>query len=73
MPGKTIVPMGWPFAASVKVNYGPGFGVYRVGPLEPFNMISGVSKSGALLPAATTGSTSRCRWARRSSRRSAAR
>ena len=49
MPGKTIVPMGWPFAASVKVHYGPGFGVYRVGPLEPFNMISGVSKSGALL------------------------
>jgi len=41
--------MGWPFAASVKVHYGPGFGVYRVGPLEPFNMISGVSKSGALL------------------------
>jgi murein DD-endopeptidase MepM/ murein hydrolase activator NlpD len=49
VPGKTIVPMGWPFAASVKVKYGPGFGVYRVGPLEPFNMISGVSKSGALL------------------------
>jgi murein DD-endopeptidase MepM/ murein hydrolase activator NlpD len=49
VPGKTIVPMGWPFAASVKVHYGPGFGVYRVGPLEPFNMISGVSKSGALL------------------------
>ena len=47
--GKTIVPMGWPFPASVKVHYGPGFGVYRVGPLEPFNMISGVSKSGALL------------------------
>ena len=47
--GKTVVPMGWPFAASVKVDYGPGFGVYRVGPLEPFNMISGVSKSGALL------------------------
>ncbi|HLY15430.1 MAG TPA: M23 family metallopeptidase [Candidatus Limnocylindrales bacterium] len=47
--GKTIVPMGWPFAPSVKVKYGPGFGVYRVGPLEPFNMISGVSKSGALL------------------------
>ena len=47
--GKTIVPMGWPFARSVKVTYGPGFGVYRVGPLEPFNMISGVSKSGALL------------------------
>ena len=47
--GKTVVPMGWPFAASVKVGYGPGFGVYRVGPLEPFNMISGVSKSGALL------------------------
>jgi murein DD-endopeptidase MepM/ murein hydrolase activator NlpD len=49
VPGKTIVPMGWPFAASVKVHYGPGFGVFRVGPLEPFNMISGVSKSGALL------------------------
>jgi len=49
VPGKTIVPMGWPFAPSVKVKYGPGFGVYRVGPLEPFNMISGVSKSGALL------------------------
>ena len=47
--GRTIVPMGWPFAPSVKVHYGPGFGVYRVGPLEPFNMISGVSKSGALL------------------------
>jgi murein DD-endopeptidase MepM/ murein hydrolase activator NlpD len=47
--GKTIVPMGWPFAPSVKVHYGPGFGVYRVGPLEPFNMISGVSKTGALL------------------------
>jgi murein DD-endopeptidase MepM/ murein hydrolase activator NlpD len=47
--GKTIVPMSWPFAPSVKVKYGPGFGVYRVGPLEPFNMISGVSKSGALL------------------------
>ncbi len=47
--GKTIVPMGWPFARSVKVTYGSGFGVYRVGPLEPFNMISGVSKSGALL------------------------
>jgi murein DD-endopeptidase MepM/ murein hydrolase activator NlpD len=47
--GKTIVPMGWPFARSVKVTYGPGFGVYRVGPLEPFNMISGVSKSGVLL------------------------
>jgi murein DD-endopeptidase MepM/ murein hydrolase activator NlpD len=49
VPGKTVVPMGWPFAPSVKVKYGPGFGVYRVGPLEPFNMISGVSKSGALL------------------------
>ncbi|MGH2511529.1 MAG: M23 family metallopeptidase, partial [Candidatus Limnocylindrales bacterium] len=49
--GKTIVPMGWPFAPSVKVTYGPGFGVYRVGPVEPFNMISGVSKSGALLRA----------------------
>lgn len=49
VPGKTIVPIGWPFAPSVKVHYGPGFGVYRVGPLEPFNMISGVSKSGALL------------------------
>jgi murein DD-endopeptidase MepM/ murein hydrolase activator NlpD len=49
VPGKTIVPMGFPFAASVKVHYGPGFGVYRVGPLEPFNMISGISKSGALL------------------------
>ena len=47
--GKTVVPMGWPFGASVKVGYGPGFGVYRVAPLEPFNMISGVSKSGALL------------------------
>ncbi len=47
--GKTIVSMGWPFGASVKVHYGPGFGVFRVGPLEPFNMISGVSKSGALL------------------------
>jgi murein DD-endopeptidase MepM/ murein hydrolase activator NlpD len=47
--GKTVVPMGWPFPASVKVRYGPGFGVFRVGPLEPFNMISGVSKSGALL------------------------
>jgi murein DD-endopeptidase MepM/ murein hydrolase activator NlpD len=47
--GKTIVPMGWPFAPSVKVKYGPGFGVFRVGPLEPLNMISGVSKSGALL------------------------
>ncbi len=47
--GKTVVPMGWPFAPSVKVTFGPGFGVYRVGPLEPFNMISGVSKSGALL------------------------
>ena len=47
--GKTAVPMGWPFPPSVKVHYGPGFGVYRVGPLEPFNMISGVSKSGALL------------------------
>ena len=41
--------MAWPFASSVKVTFGPGFGVYRVGPLEPFNMISGVSKSGALL------------------------
>jgi murein DD-endopeptidase MepM/ murein hydrolase activator NlpD len=41
--------MGWPFAPSVKVTYGPGFGAYRVGPLEPFNMISGVSKSGVLL------------------------
>jgi len=49
IPGKTIVSIGWPFAPSVKVHYGPGFGVYRVGPLEPFNMISGVSKSGALL------------------------
>ena len=41
--------MGWPFAASVKVTYGPGFDVFRVGTVEPFNMISGVSKSGALL------------------------
>lgn len=47
--GKAVVPMSWPFAPSVKVKFGPGFGVYRVGPLEPFNMISGVSKSGALL------------------------
>ncbi len=47
--GKAVVPMAWPFAPSVKVTFGPGFGVYRVGPLEPFNMISGVSKSGALL------------------------
>jgi murein DD-endopeptidase MepM/ murein hydrolase activator NlpD len=47
--GKAVVPMGWPFAPSVKVTFGPGFGVYRVGPLEAFNMISGVSKSGALL------------------------
>jgi murein DD-endopeptidase MepM/ murein hydrolase activator NlpD len=47
--GKTVVPMGWPFPASVKVRYASGFGVFRVGPLEPFNMISGVSKSGALL------------------------
>jgi len=47
--GKTVVPMGWPFAASVKVTYGPGFDVFRVGAVEPFNMISGVSKSGALL------------------------
>ncbi len=47
--GKTVVPMGWPFPASVKVTFGPGFGVYRVGTLEPFNMISGVSKSGVLL------------------------
>ena len=49
MAGKTIVPMGWPFPPSVKVTYGPGFDVFRVGPVEPFNMISGVSKSGALL------------------------
>ena len=41
--------MGWPFPPSVKVTFGPGFGVFRVGPLEPFNMISGVSKSGVLL------------------------
>jgi murein DD-endopeptidase MepM/ murein hydrolase activator NlpD len=47
--GKTVVPMGWPFAPSVKVRYGAGFGVFRVGVIEPFNMISGVSKSGALL------------------------
>ena len=47
--GKAVVPMGWPFPPSVKVTFGPGFGVFRVGPLEPFNMISGVSKSGALL------------------------
>ncbi len=47
--GKTVVPMGWPFAASVKVTYGPGFDVFRVGTVEPFNMISGVTKSGALL------------------------
>jgi murein DD-endopeptidase MepM/ murein hydrolase activator NlpD len=47
--GKAVVPMGWPFAPSVKVRFGPGFGVFRVGPLEPFNMISGVSKAGALL------------------------
>jgi murein DD-endopeptidase MepM/ murein hydrolase activator NlpD len=47
--GKTVVPMGWPFAPSVKVRYGPGFGVFRVGVVEPFNMISGISKSGVLL------------------------
>ncbi len=47
--GKAVVPMAWPFAPSVKVKFGPGFGVFRVGPLEPFNMISGVSKTGALL------------------------
>jgi murein DD-endopeptidase MepM/ murein hydrolase activator NlpD len=47
--GKTVVPLGWPFPAAVKVRYGPGFGVFRVGALEPFNMISGVSKSGVLL------------------------
>ena len=47
--GKTVVPMGWPFGPSVKVHYGPGFDVFRVGTVEPFNMISGVSKSGALL------------------------
>jgi len=47
--GKTVVPMGWPFEPSVKVHYGPGFVVFRVGVVEPFNMISGVSKSGALL------------------------
>jgi murein DD-endopeptidase MepM/ murein hydrolase activator NlpD len=47
--GKAVVPMGWPFGPSVKVKFGPGFGAFRVGPVEPFNMISGVSKSGALL------------------------
>ncbi len=47
--GKSVVPMGWPFVSTVKVRYGPGFDVLRVGAVEPYNMISGVSKSGVLL------------------------
>lgn len=50
-PTDTVVPMGLPFLPGTQFTFGDGWRAARVGAVEPYNQIRGVSASGVLLRA----------------------